>query len=210
MAQQEEPRSLSKHFQTASPAAYSARWNDCWDAGWTPWDRGGGSPALHDLLLRDWQLQQGAGDSPAADGRSAASRARRVAFACGDFLDDEWRRAEGVPEVFDLIFDYTFFCALPPSLRPAWGRRMRELLAPDGGRLVCLEFPSEKDPGEPGPPWAAPPHAYVEHLSSLSSTGGGGGGKGGLRRLAHFKPPRTHPAGAKNGGIQDCVSVWAH
>lgn len=98
---------------------------------------------------------------------------------------------------------------------------MTELLAPNG-RLVCLEFPSTKPSSEPGPPWAAPPHAYVAYLGrpgqepATDEHGGvledkvGEPEKGGLRRLLHTKPQRSHPAGVKDGKMVDCISVWAH
>ena len=40
---------------------------------------------------------------------------------------------------YDLIVEQTFFCALDPSLRVEYARKMRELLKP-GGRLVGLLF----------------------------------------------------------------------
>uniref|UniRef100_A0A7S2V0Z5 Thiol methyltransferase 2 n=1 Tax=Fibrocapsa japonica TaxID=94617 RepID=A0A7S2V0Z5_9STRA len=33
---------------------------------------------------------------------------------------------------FDVIFDYTFLCALPPDLRPNWAMQMSRLLRPGG------------------------------------------------------------------------------
>jgi hypothetical protein len=42
---------------------------------------------------------------------------------------------------FDFIFDYTFFCALPPSMRAAWGERVAALLTPGTGRLLTIIFP---------------------------------------------------------------------
>jgi methyl halide transferase len=98
---------------------------------------------------------------------------------------------------------------------------MAELLAP-GGRLVCLEFPSAKSPSEPGPPWAAPPHSYVAYLGrpGLEPATDEHGGvlkdkvedpqTGGLRRIVHMKPPRSHPAGVKDGEMIDRISVWEH
>ncbi|WKN41999.1 methyltransferase domain-containing protein [Tunicatimonas pelagia] len=42
-------------------------------------------------------------------------------------------------DTFDLIIEQTFFCALNPSLRPAYAQKMHELLKPEG-RLVGLLF----------------------------------------------------------------------
>jgi hypothetical protein len=43
--------------------------------------------------------------------------------------------------LFDFIYDYTFFCALPPNLREQWAQRMSTLLKPNTGRLLTLIFP---------------------------------------------------------------------
>lgn len=73
-----------------------------------------------------------------------------VKFICADFFgDNSWlppAATSGSNEgPFDLIYDYTFLCALPPSLRPKWAARMSELLSP-GGTLIAMEFPIGKDP----------------------------------------------------------------
>lgn len=49
---------------------------------------------------------------------------------------------------FDLILEQTFFCALPPHLRPAYAQKMNELLAP-GGRLAGVLFDRDFDGGPP-------------------------------------------------------------
>jgi hypothetical protein len=106
-------------------------------------------------------------------------------------------------------------------MRPAWASRMKSLLAP-GGRLICLEFPSEKKSSEPGPPWAAPPTEYLGYLSNPGArprTDEHGGVlaehvqpplPGGLKRLVHIKPERTHAGGTVDGRVQDYISVWVH
>lgn len=91
---------------------------------------------------------------------------------------------------------------------------MSQLLKPDGS-LICLEFPSSKDPKLGGPPWALPAPVYQQHLSNpgeqiaykddghiveesvLPSK------PASLRRMAHFQPERTHEIGRG----QDMVSV---
>ncbi len=49
----------------------------------------------------------------------------------GDFFDLEMK--------FDLIVEQTFFCALPPSLRPKYASKMHQLLVEEG-KLVGLLF----------------------------------------------------------------------
>jgi SAM-dependent methyltransferase len=98
----------------------------------------------------------------------AVARARAVVGGApgaellrADFFSDE-RLAVGS---FAFIFDYTFFCALPPTLRAAWGARTAALLAP-GGRLLTLAFPlatevaAADDPAAAGPPFPVSIEAY--------------------------------------------------
>ena len=47
--------------------------------------------------------------------------------------------ALGADNQFDLLVEQTFFCALPPSLRPAYAQQCARLLRP-GGKLVGLLF----------------------------------------------------------------------
>lgn len=58
-------------------------------------------------------------------------------------------------EHFDFIFDYTFFVALPPTLRRDWGERTAQLLTPGTGRLLTFMFPLNDNPTSPtkGPPF---------------------------------------------------------
>lgn len=93
-----------------------------------------------------------------------------------------------------------FFCAMNPVMRPAWAQRMSELLAPNQfSQLICLEFPGTKPASSGGPPFSAPPKAYMEHLShpgqEISYSAGGevnvnpfaAISPGGLERIAHFR-----------------------
>ncbi|HZP59341.1 MAG TPA: methyltransferase domain-containing protein [Opitutaceae bacterium] len=52
------------------------------------------------------------------------------------------------PASFDLIYERTFLCALPPARWPLIARRLGELLKP-GGRLVGFFFFGDKDDGPP-------------------------------------------------------------
>ncbi|KAG2418137.1 hypothetical protein HFD88_001238 [Aspergillus terreus] len=147
----------------------------------------------------------------------------KIVFVQGDFFKNDWLEALQLPlNCFDLIYDYTFFCALNPSMRPDWALRHTQLLAPSpNGNLICLEFPRHKDPSKPGPPWGSSSEAYMEHLSHpgekipydssgrcksdpLRETS-----EQGLERVAYWQPARTHEVGKDaEGEIQDRVSVW--
>lgn len=64
---------------------------------------------------------------------------------------------------FDFIYDYTFLCALDPSIRPEWAKKMSELVKP-GGVLMTLIFPiCEK---ESGPPFKVSLKLYKDLLIS--------------------------------------------
>lgn len=180
---------------------------------------------------------------PVADetvGRGSAT------FVKGDFFDDTWVAQAGCSDGFDLIYDYTvrslsvfpfvatihpispptnyatavqFLCALPLALRPAWSSRMSTLLR-DIGSLVCLEFPTYKDPASGGPPWALPPVVYEQHLARpgedipyddagyviVVKEAADEGNDLTLVRVAHWQPERTHEIGKGT----DWVSIWRH
>lgn len=75
-----------------------------------------------------------------------------------------------IGKTFDFIFDYTFFCALPPDLRHQWASRMSTLLEPRSGRLLTLIFPilpdeDESKTHEPeGPPYPVTVEEYKRVL----------------------------------------------
>jgi SAM-dependent methyltransferase len=104
--------------------------------------------------------------SPLARDRCHALRdeaeipAERAAVVVDDFFTVD-AGAIGAP--FDLIFDYTFLCAIDVAERPRWAKRMDALLAPHG-RLVTLIFPMVDEPMNPG----GPPHPlWPEQVRAL-------------------------------------------
>ncbi|KAL3469147.1 S-adenosyl-L-methionine-dependent methyltransferase [Aspergillus californicus] len=125
-----------------------------------------------------------------------------VTFMKGDFFNETntWSGAGleldtlGDELTFDVIYDYTFLCALHPTKRPHWASRMAELLKP-GGLLICLEFPMYKDPSLPGPPWGV----NGVHWKLLAREEGGM-----FRRVLSRMPERTFEVGKGT----DWVSVW--
>lgn len=89
------------------------------------------------------------------------------------------------------MYDYTFLCAMPPDLRPAWGKRMADIVKP-GGHLICLEFPLYKPLETGGPPWGVKEELFVELLGDK------------FDRVKRFMPERTH----KIGEGHDHISIW--
>ncbi|KAJ6262466.1 hypothetical protein Dda_3274 [Drechslerella dactyloides] len=157
-----------------------------------------------------------------------------VKFVEGDFFTSDWMgdclREEEIFQGFDLIYDYTasyilpllplwcngFLCAIPPSSRRNWARRMQELLSPTG-ILVCLEFPLWKDLDAMGPPFGL----NGVHWDLLAEGGDGilhssddltdekqaerrGQGQGLWKRVQYYKPELSFDQGRGT----DMVSVW--
>ncbi|KAK3035404.1 hypothetical protein RJ639_032932 [Escallonia herrerae] len=101
---------------------------------------------LVSLLLFSWQLSS---SSPYSD---------YLTFCKTDFFT--WHPTE----LFDLIFDYTFFCAIEPDMRSAWARKIQNLLKPDG-ELITLMFPVSDHVG--GPSYKVSVADYVDVLQPV-------------------------------------------
>ncbi|MEM7608653.1 MAG: methyltransferase [Myxococcota bacterium] len=151
-------------------------WEDAWKEGRIPWDAGAAAPALLEALEGDLPegraLVPGCGsgyDAFALDAAgyeavgldiapSARARFDEVGASLGSKAilgTEDFFTFETKP--FDLIWDYTFLCAIDPAMRPAWRTRMAELLAPEG-RLLTLIFPDiDPGPNYEGPPWPLSP-----------------------------------------------------
>jgi len=54
---------------------------------------------------------------------------------------------------FDIVLEYTCFCAIDPARRMDYVRITNQILKPDG-KLVALFFPIDKDINDDGPPFA--------------------------------------------------------
>ena len=163
-------------------------WAALWRQGLTIWDLKGPTPVLFsevtaEVVAGRLQLQlpalvPGCGSGYDVKGlldagmrgvvgcdlaEEAIARARGVLgeaaapahLVCGDFFCD----ARLAPGSFHFIFDYTFFCAIPPGLRAAWGKRTAELLAPGGRLLSALRrAPGALAGARTTPLVCAPPH----------------------------------------------------
>ncbi|XP_037422889.1 probable thiol methyltransferase 2 [Triticum dicoccoides] len=164
----------------------SEGWRRCWEQGVTPWDLGQPTPVVVKLVQSgtlpaggatvlvpgcgggyDAVALSGGGrsvvgldvcDAVIQKASQRSSSSPDVAFITADFFT--W----APPEPFPLIFDYTFFCALDPSLRPAWAARMEELLRPDGELITLMYLPQDQDSG---PPYNTTVLDYEEVLKPL-------------------------------------------
>ncbi|PRP82670.1 thiol methyltransferase 1 [Planoprotostelium fungivorum] len=82
----------------------------------------------------------------------------RMKVISGDFFATE-------DNSYDTVYDYTFFCALPPSMRPQWAQQMSKIIRPSG-QLITLMFPIVPGRKE-GPPYSVKPEDYEELLVPL-------------------------------------------
>ncbi|KAF8302610.1 S-adenosyl-L-methionine-dependent methyltransferase [Clavulina sp. PMI_390] len=71
-----------------------------------------------------------------------------------------WAPAEG----FDIIYDYTFFVAIPPVIREQWAESAKRLIKP-GGVLATLVFPIDGDRLD-GPPFSVDVETYRKVLNT--------------------------------------------
>lgn len=149
-------------------------WEERWQTDNTPWDAGA-SPPILDELVKGGRLPEGRAFVPGCGrgydlltlasptrhvtGLDLAPTARdafvrehpevhgKVDYVVGDFFTYEPN------ELFDLVWDYTFLCALPPDLRHSWNETTARLLKP-GAMLATLIFPIFDAPDDyEGPPW---------------------------------------------------------
>ncbi len=144
-------------------------WGSRYAAGTTPWDLGRAHPELvdrlpalgppgrvvvpgagtgHDaraLAQAGWQVTAIEFVARLADRlHNAVGPAGQVVIA--DALD--WAPEEDV----DLVFDHTFFCAIPLRRRPEFGSWAATVLRP-GGRIASCVFPFGRPLSEGGPPF---------------------------------------------------------
>ncbi len=139
-------------------------WDVRYAAGETPWDFHGVPAALKEFL-KDSQpgsvLIPGCGaayevrafheagwNATAIDFSAAAvERARSELGALascviqGDFFTHDFDA-----DRFDVIYERTFLCALPPDLWPTYVNRMAQLLHPDGKLVGIFLYGEENDP----------------------------------------------------------------
>ncbi|KIM91039.1 hypothetical protein PILCRDRAFT_94640 [Piloderma croceum F 1598] len=84
----------------------------------------------------------------------------KISFQEADFFTFSVQK----DELFDLVYDYTFFVAIPPSKRVHWGQQMNAMVKP-GGFLITLIYPLDS-PKEYGPPFYVQLEHYTESLGS--------------------------------------------
>lgn len=158
-------------------------WNNQYLANQTGWDLGEVSPPLKayiDQLTNknikilipgcgntyeaDYLVEKGFTDITLIDIAPALvdklknkySSLPQVKVILGDFFE--------LSGAYDLVLEQTFFCAIEPSLRSAYVKKMFEILAP-GGVLAGVLFDREFD--QPGPPFGGCKCQYEPMFSSF-------------------------------------------
>lgn len=119
------------------------------------------SPTRHVLGL---DLAEKAVDAARALNDTCAAP-ENASFRVGNFFELALPPAvPGQQAGYTFIYDYTFLCALHPSVRQMWASKMGELVSP-GGLLLTLVFPICDKEG--GPPFAM----SLELVEELLTTG---------------------------------------
>lgn len=153
-------------------------WNQRYENGDTPWDKGHAAPPLSEIIARLPTSVWGSGQilipgcGTGHDVRAIASlgvnpigldlaplaiaragefpKTGNESYELGDFLDSSWRAGKR----FSAIWEHTCYCAIDPSRRPDYATACKELIAP-GGHLIGVFFLTPNEPGEKdeGPPF---------------------------------------------------------
>jgi SAM-dependent methyltransferase len=159
-------------------------WENRYQTGDMPWEKGEGSPGLVDFIKSQPDLPRGTvlvpGCGTGHDARVFAaagfqvtgydlapsairlSKERSAAaglsadFVQGDFLSDE------PPRQFDWIFEHTLFCAIDPQRRDDYVRAVERWLKPDGQYLAVNYLIPDTD----GPPFGTTRDELWKRFSS--------------------------------------------
>ncbi|MGE4180105.1 MAG: methyltransferase domain-containing protein [Limisphaerales bacterium] len=157
-------------------------WEDRYQSGDTPWDKGEGSPGLADFLRHRPDLPRGTVLVPGCGlghdartwarhgftptGLDLAPSAVKLAteltsaaglhgtFKTGDFLRDP------PGGTFDWVFEHTLFCAIPPADRDLYPEAVARCLRPGGNFLAVHYMIRDVD----GPPFGCTQEEIVERF----------------------------------------------
>lgn len=162
---------------------HETNWEERYQTGDMPWEKGEPSPGLVGFLASHSQLKRGTVLVPGcgtghdvrawakagfdATGYDLAPSAVELCkektkaaglnakFAIGNFLDDQ------PPQRFDWIFEHTLFCAIAPERRDDYVKAILRWLKPDGQYLAVNYF----IPDEDGPPFGTTREEQIQRFS---------------------------------------------
>jgi SAM-dependent methyltransferase len=167
----------------ASDSAEPEFWDTRYRQGVTPWDAGRVPPRI-----AQWLRNRPAGQRVLVPGCGAGYEVRLFAERGDDVLGIDFadaaleaarhtlgklahhvRKADFfalIAPPFDLVYERTFMCALPPRERGRWGRRVAELVCAEG-LLAGFFFLADKDRGPPFGIAARELHALLDPAFAL-------------------------------------------
>ena len=158
-------------------------WEDRYQSGDMPWEKGEASPGLVDFLTAHPDLSKGTVAIPGCGtghdvrawaragfeawgfdlapsairlaAEKTAAAGLRTSFRQSDFLKD-------APEqTFDWLFEHTLYCAIDPSQRDEYVRAVERWLRPDGQFLAVHYMIRDKE----GPPFGSQQEELMERFS---------------------------------------------
>ncbi len=164
-------KEVSSEKETSASRLNREYWENRYETGDMPWEKGAASPGLIDFLAEHPELSRGTVCVPGcgtghdvrvfaaagfqAYGFDLAPSAIRLAIektaAAGlhaHFQERDFLNAEP-PFLFDWIFEHTLFCAIHPSQRDLYAAAVLRSLKPDGQYLAVNYL----IPDEDGPPF---------------------------------------------------------
>lgn len=155
-------------------------WQERWEQDQTGWDLGEVAPVMKqffegiDKRLRilipgggnsyEGQYLHELGFTEVFVADLAQQPLQNLLARCPEFPADHLLNTDffEIDRAFDLIIEQTFFCAIDPTLRPNYVRKVHDLLANDG-RLCGLFFASNFD--REGPPFGGTKEEYQQLFS---------------------------------------------
>ncbi len=169
-------------------------WENAYQEGETPWDKGEPSPCLVHFLeenrLQGHVLVPGCGLGHDVRAIAATGTPERVAgldisptavrlaaeipghgledYLLGDLFDLD----ASLRNAFDWVWEHTCFCAIQPSERPAYVEAIHATLRP-GGKLLAVFYldPYDDDHPEGGPPFGASREEIRDHFAGYFDFG---------------------------------------
>jgi len=158
--------------ESVSDAAY---WEGRYQEGTDRWDLGEPAAVLVDLLESQWAPPRGRVAFPGCGAGHDLRHWRDKGYDATGFdfaiqppglpveAIDVFTLGDRYPNHFDVVVEYTCYCAIEPARRPDYAAAMRTALKP-GGILVALLFPVGDKEG--GPPFAVAESEIVTVLGA--------------------------------------------
>lgn len=157
-------------------------WEERWQSQQTGWDIGYPSPAIVSFVKENFEpsssiLIPGCGNAYEAEYLSdkgfknitlidiapkavAILKEKFPKFSSIEIYNEDF--FDFSKSNFDLVIEQTFFCAIPPSMRVNYAKKMMEILK-ENGEVVGLLFNREFE--HEGPPFGGTAEEYVEIFS---------------------------------------------